>query len=326
MLKLNTQNSKHQLLATQKSHSNTTLNDHATLTLTNTSFSSNNSLSKTHILLKNSLDIHLDYLRISSTDLTKKDLTNLRNYLFSETVSKTINKPWHPHPRTSNHKKYDYRIVSRTGIVLSVKKRAKFKGRNTRYVYDIMIDFTGAYFADLSLLKQLELIYYLNSNYQLDCHRIDVAIDDYSRELFPVDKMIIAYLEDNQYGFQLIDDNYLDIVNNKFIGTLGIGSRRSSFFIRIYTKHRLLVRWETELKQNKAQNLFNKLAELITVENQDTLIVKAMVKTLLDAAICEIDFRDNKYYTNKRYARKNKTEQLPFWQSFIAKIYSLLEN
>ena len=91
-----------------------------------------------------------------------------------------------------------------------------------------MIDFTGSYLANLSLLEQIELINYLNSNWKLKCHRIDVAVDDYSRRLFPVNKMIVAYLEDNYFGFEVIDDNYLDIIDNQLVGTLGIGSRYSS--------------------------------------------------------------------------------------------------
>ena len=193
MIKPNSSNSKSQLLATQKSPSNTPLFLHLPLTLTLNSFNLLLPLPTHSLFLNNLLSIDLDYLRISTTDLTKKSLTKLVDYLFSEVTYKIINKPSHPHPNTPKSKKYQKRIISNTGVVLRYTKRAKFKGKNTKYCYDIMIDFTGAYFADLTLLEQQELIYYLNSNWKLKCHRLDVAIDDYSRKLFPVGQMITAY-------------------------------------------------------------------------------------------------------------------------------------
>ena len=322
MIKLDTENSNCQLLATQKTHSNSPLYHHTTLSLSSNSFQLSNPPSKTPIFIKDNLDLHLDYLRVSSTDLSKKSLNEVINFLFSGLDTRTINKPWHPHPGTPKRKKYDYQIVSKAGIVLGVKKKAKYKGKNTRYAYDIMIDFTGAYFANLSLLKQQELIYYLSNNYKLKCHRLDVAIDDYSRELFPVGQMIIAFMEGNQYDFEVIDDSYLDIVNNKIVGTLGIGSRRSNFFVRIYTKHQYFVRWETELKRNKSQALFNKLVDLATDNKGSGLPVGTVQKALLDAAIGDIDFRDNSRYSNQKHVSKSKTKQLVFWQSFLNQIYS----
>ena len=326
MIKPNSSNSNNQFLATQKSLSNTPLDHHNTLTFTNNSFNLLLPLQTDSHFSNNLLSIHLDYLRISTTNLTKKSFTKLVDYLFSEVTYKIINKPSHPHPGTPKSKKYQKRIVSQTGVVLRYTKRAKFRGKNTRYVYDIMIDFTGAYFADLTLLEQLELIYYLNSNYKLKCHRIDVAIDDYSRKLFPVGQMITAYLEDNQFGFKDIDDNYLDIINNKLIGTLGIGSRHSSLFIRIYTRHKYFVRWETELKRKKAQKLFDKLASFTTEKSINSLPIKAIHKTLIDTAIGKIDFRDKSNYTNKQHASKNKTKKLLFWQAFRQNIYSSIES
>ena len=167
MLKPNKENSNQQLLATQKSPSNTPLFLHNTLTLSTNSF---------NLLLPSPLDsqlllelflIHPDYLRVSSLDLTDKSFCHLRTILFSKTDSQDINKPWHPDPKMPNSKKYQNRIVSKSGIVLGYTKRAKYRGSNTRYVYDIMIDFTGAYFANLNLLEQIKRINYLNSNWQL---------------------------------------------------------------------------------------------------------------------------------------------------------------
>lgn len=237
MIELNTRSSNTQLLTTQKSHSNSQLNHHSTLSLTTNSFNLLLPLLLDSQKVNFNLHIHLDYLRVSSNNLSVNSFYLLSTILFNKVDFKTIDKPWHPHPNMPKSKKYQSRIVSSKGIVLGYTKRAKYRGKNTRYVYDIMLDFTGSYFADLSLLEQQELIYYLNSNWKLKCHRIDVAIDDYSRELIPVGQIIGAYLRGDNFGFKVIDDSYLDIINNKLVGTLGIGSRFSSLFIRIYTRH-----------------------------------------------------------------------------------------
>ena len=303
-----------------KSYSNTQLNHHNTLSPTTNRFSSSNSPKYDSHFSSNIVHTHLDYLRVSISNLNRKSLQQLEEYLFSGEITKTINKPWHPHPRMPKGKKYQSRIISQTGIILGYAKKGKYKGKNTRYVYDIMIDFTGGYFANLSLLEQIELIYYLNSNLNLKCHRIDVAIDDYSCQLFPVTQMVNAFSKGNNYGFQVIDDSYLNIIKNKLVGTLGLGSRTSSLFIRIYTMHEHFVRWEAELKKAKAQKLFDKLASLESVNKTKSTLQKTISYALAKAAINCIDFRDNSIYSNRKYASKSKTKRLPFWQDFIDKI------
>ena len=326
MIKLNTQKSKHQFLDTQNPPSNTQLFLHLPLSLSTNSFK---------LLLPTLLDSHLffytsryllDYLRVSSIGLKDIEFCMLTTILFSKVDSKVINKPSHPHPGTPKSKKYQTRIVSSTGIVLRYTKRAKYRGINTRYVYDIMIDFTGSYFANLSFLEQMDLIYYLNSNWKLKCHRIDVAVDDYSRRLFPVGRMIVAYLEGNHCGFQVIDDSYLDIIDNKLVGTLGIGSRYSSLFIRIYTKHKYFVRWEAEFKRKKAQKLFNNLVEIRKNKTDDITHIKDILKALDAAAFNEIDFRDKSSVSSSKNATKARTEPLAFWQVLKNTRLSSIEN
>ena len=271
MIEPNTENSNTQLLATQKSPSNSHLFLHLPLTPTLNSFNrylSTSNKAKIELFL---LNIHLDYLRVSTTDLTKNSFGNLLSNLGLPIPYQENRISWHPDKSMPRSKKYQNSIQSDTGIKLGYTKRLKDRSRKPKYVYDIMIDFSGSYFADLSLLEQQELIYYLNSNWKLKCHRIDVAMDDYSRELFPILQMLVAYEMGNYFGFKDIDDSYLDIIDNKPIGTLGIGSRRSEHYVRIYTVHKYFVRWETELKRKKAQKLFNKLASLTTDKTTNSL-------------------------------------------------------
>jgi hypothetical protein len=336
MLNLNTEKSNKQFLATQKNSSNTHLFLHPTLIPSAYSFKSfllSLLDSQIHVFLfvkqllfqSSYLDIHLDYLRVSSSDLTDRSFCLLRTSLFSKVDSKETNQPWHPHSKMPKNKKYQSRIVSKIGIVLGYTKRAKYKGKNTRYVYDIMIDFTGAYFANLSVLKVINDVHYLNSNWQLKCHRLDVAMDDYSRRLFPANQMIAAFLMGDNFGFQVIDDSYLDFVDNKLVGTLGIGSRYSELFIRIYSKHRLFVRWETELKRQKAQRLFANLSNLGNNKGSDELPIKDFLKTLVDAAFDKLDFRDTSCSVCPKNATRARTFQLAFWSNFLAHVSSLIQ-
>jgi hypothetical protein len=329
MLNLNTEKSNRQFLAVQ-SPSNTPLFLHDTLTLSTYSFNPSDlpKYDSQQVLIQSLIhvDVHLDYLRVSGSGLTEKAFIHLSHSLFNRVDSKIINKPWHPDPKMPNSKKYQNRRISKTGIVFGYTKRAKFRGKHTRYVYDIMIDFTGAYFANLSLLEQINDIYYLNSNWQLKCHRLDVAMDDYSRKLFPVNQIISAFLRGDNFGFQVIDDSYLDIIDNQLVGTLGIGSRRSSFFIRIYTKHKLFVRWESELKQKKAQDLFTQLASLGNNKVSHELLTKDILKTLVDAALDNLDFRDKSSSIHLKNATRERTEQLTFWSNFTNSIFSSIES
>jgi DNA relaxase NicK len=151
-------------------------------------------------------------------------------------------------------------------------------------------------------------------------------MDDYSCKLFPVCKIVAAFAQGNNFGFQVIDDSYSDIIDNQFAGTLGIGSRRSSMFIRIYTKHKLFVRWETQLKQKKAQGLFDKLAGLGNNKVACELPAKYILKTLVAAALDNINFRDKNSSIHPKNATKKRTEQLLFWNKFLKILFSSIEN
>ena len=124
----------------------------------------------------------------------------------------------------------------------------------------------------------------------------------------------------------MIDDDYLDIIDKRLVGTLGIGSRRSEFFIRIYTKHRNFVRWETELKRKKAQKLSDILVDLVNNNIDDIQLEKDINQSFINAAIGNIDFRDKNSISSSKNATRGRTKQLPFWQTFLDKLFSLIEN
>ena len=326
MIKLNNEYSNSQLSATQKSRSNTPLFLHLPLT------ESTNSFDLLLPLLTDShfpfliFHIHLDYLRVSISGLTKSSFSKLKNHLFSGLDTKTTNKLWHPNPKTPKSKKYQSRISSGTRVALAYRKRAKNRGVNKRYVYDIMIDFYGSYFADLSLLEQIELIYYLNSNYKLECHRLDVAIDDYSGKLFPLLQISVALERGNYFGFETKDEEYLYCFPKGCVGTIALGSRESSHYVRIYTKGAKNNRWEGELKQDKAKDLFNGLASFNTNKLQDIEQIKALLKLLVKAAFANKDFRDKSQCSTAKNTTKERTKRLPFCDRTIKVILGTIEN
>lgn len=304
---------------------NTQLFLHQPLTLSPNSFQSFQSSKPDSQTINNFYFFKLDYLRISSNNLGLRQFEILRQILFSETGSNLVNKPWHPDPNMPKSKKYQARIISSQGSILGFTKKALNRGKNTRYLYDIMLDLTGAYFNKPSLLEQIELVDYLNSNLTIKCHRLDVAIDDYSGGLFPVLQMREAGLQGNKFGFTAIDDSYLKVINGSFQGTLGLGSRTSQSFVRIYTKGNYLVRWETELKRAKAQELFNQLADLELDKLHDISEAKGVFDILLKAAIGTIDFRDKTNSKLSKNLTKNRTVRLPFWQSFLDLIHASID-
>jgi DNA relaxase NicK len=110
-------------------------------------------------------------------------------------------------------------------------------------------------------------------------------------------------------------------IDNLLVGTLGIGSRRSSLFIRIYTKHKLFVRYEAELKQDKARDLFKQLANLRSPKHSDVQIINATEKVLAHAALDWIDFRDKSSISSPKNATKARTNRLPFWQDLRDTIF-----
>ncbi|BAZ44227.1 hypothetical protein NIES4102_38810 [Chondrocystis sp. NIES-4102] len=326
MIKPNIQSSNKQLLVVENCSSNTTLSLHNTLSLTTNSF---NYLlpTKTYSqfkFLKNF--IHLDYLRLSSNNLTKKSFDSLVDFVFDKQETKTINKPWHPDPKMPQSKKYQNIITSSSGITLGYTKKAKNRGKNIRHVYDIMLDLSGAYFAKLSLLKQQKVISYLNINWTFKCHRIDVAIDDYSHKLIPVIEMKKAFKLGYNFGFSVIDDSYFKITDNQFEGTLAIGSRRSSLFIRIYTKGKDFVRYEAELKRQKAQGLFNQIANLEVDKTLANDLIVSFAIVLAEAALSSIDFRNKDNISSQKNMTKKRTDRLFFWQDFIDKVLVTIDN
>lgn len=326
MIKPNNLESNSQLLGTQNCPSNTPLFLHLPLTLTTNSFNRFLSTSnKAKVEIYNSL-IHLDYLRISTTINTKKAFDRLLADIGLPIPCFENKLFWHPDPKMSKKKKFQNSIQSDTGIKLGYTKRLKNRSRKPKYVYDIMIDFTGAYFADLSLLEQMELIYHLNANRELKCHRLDVAIDDYSRKLFPVEQIISAYREGKHFGFQSIDERYVQMTNHRFSGTLGIGSRRSNLFIRIYTRHKSFVRYEAELKGDKAKKLLTDLIGIVNSNLPNNTQAYLFLKALEKAAVGDIDFRSSSHNLTAKNTTRARTERLLWWSECRENISASIEN
>lgn len=326
MVKLNNGNSKYKFLAAQKSHSNTHLFLHLPITLSTNSFNSFlSTLNKAKISF-NLLNIHLDNLRISTNSLTKKSFNRILADLSLPIPYCENKKPWHPDSKMPKSKKYQNSLRSDKGIILGYTKRLLNNSKKPKYVYDIMIEFYGSYFANLSLLEQLNLVNYLNRSLEPKCHRIDVAIDDYSKKLFPILQMLVAIDSGDYFGFKKVDEEYLYCTSEGCLGTLYLCSRLSEFFVRLYTSHEYFDRWETELKRGKAKKLFVHLASLVKESNDEVLSMSDILKALVNDAFGKIDFRDKSKCMSPSNATREKTNRLPFFQKILDIVYSSTAN
>lgn len=138
--------------------------------------------------------------------------------------------------------------------------------------------------------------------------------------------MITAFIFGCNFGFRVIDDSYLDIVDNQLQGTLGIGSRRSELFIRIYTKHKSFVRYEAELKRHKAQALFNQITNLKVDKITANHLIVNLGYLLAETALFGIDFRDKDNISSQKNMTRKRTYRLFFWQEFVDKVLGIIEN
>ena len=189
-----------------------------------------------------------------------------------------------------------------------------------------MVDLRGAYFANLSLVESIKLICYLNSNWKLKCHRLDVAIDDYSKELFPVVKMALACQQKLHRGFKSYDLDYFKPTLDGWEGSIAFASRRSEHYVRVYTNHELFYRLEAELKQGKSQKLFDILASLGKDKTDSELPLETILEALINAALGKIDFRSKSSSSSPKNAAKERTNQLPFWKKTKDTIFASIQN
>lgn len=176
--------------------------------------------------------------------------------------------------------------------------------------------------ANLSPIEQYDLICYLDKIKGIKwTDRNDLAIDDYSYQIIPLEEMKEAHQEGNNFGYQ----------RQWFEGTNGnketegsiteyFGAKTSDKKVRIYSHKNKCMRFEAQLRGSYAEAAIKKLVSLErTTENDEEWSLKIQ-QTLGSIAVGTIDFRDKSKLKNKNNSCVNKTKRLTFWQEFIDQI------
>ena len=154
------------------------------------------------------------------------------------------------------------------------------------------------------LLRFLEVVY--SNNPKLECSRIDICLDDYSKKL-TFDNLSAALDSESYSGFR----NGLAIKNYNRSGgwTVNLGSRDSQHFARVYnkaaeSKGRIdAIRWESEFSGDKADYIFRKLA------SQKTVVAATAHLELYIFGNFDFIYKDDK--------NLERCEKLEWWSDFL---------
>lgn len=223
------------------------------------------------------LSVHLDYLRVYVKLSSHELLTDVCNYCIGTSyITESIT--WSPF---GGHYKYDNKITSPLGVL-----GGWFICPDTG-LYNLCLDFSGTFFETKSNVDTWRMIVGLYYVYKARCTRIDLAIDDYSYEIIPVNDMVKETLNGNTFGFRnykfIISGNNTDrkvadisqvsgivhtqmfnISGMEFISkanaTIYFGSRNSGKMVRIYDHESECLRFETEYKRGYAPQVFEAIA------------------------------------------------------------------
>lgn len=154
------------------------------------------------------------------------------------------------------------------------------------------------------VLRFFEVVSGLND--ELDCSRIDICVDDFTKKL-TFDNITTALKQKNYSGFRTKQgiQNY-DALNG---WTVYLGSRQSEHMVRIYNKSaesmgRIdAIRWESEYKGKKANSIFKSLSKAIDIESS--------VKLLKGYVLGKVNFID-------RFDKNlERCDLLDWWREFV---------
>lgn len=191
----------------------------------------------------------------------------------------------------------------------------------TSFVKRFVIKLSGKFWGALSLSEQLEVLDEVALLPNVKCSRIDVCLDDFSKEIIPYDKMCWMLERDIDMGMKNCSgfSKFQIIKNGKFgkkkhqsrEGTLYLGSRESKNFYRCYWKPDRL-RFEREVKQREANALFWDLI------SQFEHGIKSVSNYLGRTAIGSVKFiRRVKGDTSVVQKNLDRCKAFTWWQDFI---------
>lgn len=286
-----------------------------------------------------SVSVHLDYLRITGT-LTGSRFEELLQFLGADIYIDDF-IPW------SAGQGCPFFASKLLGIGV-IGGFSRLESGNISY----MIDMTGEYFERNQEINIWRLFRGLKYTFYVRPTRIDVAIDDNTGHLIPLESMIAASMQGHNFGFRSF--NYAgsgDLETMEFDQTVYFGSRNSGKMVRIY-KHKFpdntsVLRLETEFKRGYVVPIFDLIATMergsalpesqyAYLKNLDASFEHfdstnrfdctneewdLKIQQLLCAfALSAVDFRDKSSRQDKSKASRKDTKRLPFWQDFLDKL------
>ena len=154
------------------------------------------------------------------------------------------------------------------------------------------------------LLRFFEIVH--SNNPEVECKRLDICLDDYSKRL-TFENLCAALDAENYSGFR----NGLAIKNFDKSGgwTVELGSRQSDHFVRAYNKSAQskgridAVRWESEFKGDKANYIYHQLASQ---------------KTVVDSMAClELYVFGDFNFIHKDDKNLERCDKLDWWAEFL---------
>lgn len=279
----------------------------------------------TRLKPNNSLETHLDYLRIRKDAIFHDEFQLLVGFINTD-YTVEIDRPWSPGAGAIF---FSHRIIGTHGVV------GGFNVDEEGFYY-LMIDMPGEYFEGKSAVDQWRLLLGLCHRYRVKCTRIDVAIDDPTYSVIPVAEMEQAWRDGHAFGFR----NYKKIISGNSPENMDetdyFGGRSSGKMVRCYDHDSECLRFEAEFKRQYAHPVFLKLANLNREENGTESCIhetqeKAsspsndswdvdVQKTMASIAVGAIDFRDRGTRKDNRRAGFRDSVRLPFYQQFIDKV------
>lgn len=268
---------------------------------------------------------HCDYLRVRRDKMPMDTFVLLLEFL-DQKLSCEMEKPWSPGGFAVY---YENRIEGIEGI------RGGFTVDDDGCV-STMIDLSGVYFKQLNPIDQWRLFRGLYYTYQMKCSRIDLAIDDSTYSVLPIEEMYKAAKSGCNFGFRKVKAIESGECGNELDETKYFGSRESGKMVRGYDHEGECQRLESEFKRRYSDEVYTKLATLERPDlfdnkwdnstafkmfrTSDNCWSNTIQKTMASIALGAIDFRDRKSRKDATRGGFRDSTRCEFYQVLLDKI------
>jgi len=268
-----------------------------------------------------SFEVKLDYLRVAGSFAQWEDLIRAvgfclgdNEYLIRPEIPFSLGKgvPTYPSSiHTACNAKGGYRLVT---------------GKDGEQYYELILSFSGQYLEKMKLNDHRRLCSGMKHGYGMRATRIDVAIDDFSHQVIPLNEMIAAAESGDCALFQKWGEFSSGEVGKPESKrkTYYFGSRNSRKMVRCYVHDHgdrgESLRFETEFKRGAAPEVFDHLADYDRGDFHNYEDTESVENTLAMAlgsyAVGAIDFVNKSQKQGQRINYQD-CRRLQCWQDFI---------